>query len=102
MSGLVISTASFLFFTFTYLAESIYFNDPRHQNADLRPWMTPRYVSLSYDLPREVVLDVLQIDPEGDSPKRLDRIARQNGVTLTELTQQIQTKADAYRESVDD
>ncbi len=64
--------------------------------------MTPRYVSLSYDLPRDLVFEILEIEPEGDFPKRLDRIAERNGLTLTELTQQVQAAASAYRESLDD
>jgi len=69
-----------------FLANFLYFNDPAHRNQTLEAWMTPRYVSLSYDVPPERLFPVLGLDHEGPHRKvRLGEIALEQGVTLDEL-----------------
>ncbi|MEO0636188.1 MAG: hypothetical protein AAFY73_06020 [Pseudomonadota bacterium] len=94
----------FVLVTFSagFLADIIHFNDPRHQNEPLKPWMTPRYVALSYDLPRETVMEIFELpeDLEGERP-RVGRIARRMSLTLPELTQRVRD-AQAALEASDD
>ncbi len=99
ISGFVLSAACALWFGFTFLAETIYFNDPRHQNADLKRWMTPHYVVLSYDLPPPVVFEALGVDPWREGrPLHMGRIAQRQGISLEELTQRVRMAAERYRE----
>ena len=81
-----------LYFAVTTAAATIYWMDPAHQNQALEPWMTPRYVAQSYQIPRHILGPALFHDPE-DPPRRrrLEDIAAENGVTLEEL----QTRVDA-------
>ncbi len=103
VAGFVVSVFLAVWFSLTFLAEAIYFNDERHQYEPLKPWMTPRYVALSYDLPREVVLRAFELDPEGPPQRlRLGQIARMNGLTLEELTERLHVQAKEYRESTSD
>jgi hypothetical protein len=77
----------------------IYFNDPRNVDVDLKPWMTPFFVVQTYDLPRPVVFEILQLDPEADRGLRLRHVADRQGVTIAELTERVRTAAEAYREA---
>ncbi|MBU2957634.1 hypothetical protein Q4511_01150 [Paracoccus sp. 1_MG-2023] len=70
-------------------------NVPLHDQA-LKPWMTPRFVVMSYDLPREVVADVLELPPTGPGRLKLGTIAREMGVTMEELTERVRDAADMY------
>ena len=79
------------------MADLIYFNDPRHQDETLRPWMTPRYVVMSYDLPRSVVAEVLELPRDGGPRERMDNIAERLGLSLDELTARVRVAADTYR-----
>lgn len=75
----------------------IYFNDPRHQDQALKGWITPRYVSMSYELPKRVVDDVLGLERDEGRGKRLSDIAASLGVDLDELTQMVQAAAEDHR-----
>lgn len=80
------------FFGFRTISSAIYWMDPAHQEQTLAGWMTPRYVAQSYNLPRDMVLDALMMDPN-DPPRRvsLSEIADLNSMTLQDL----QTRVDA-------
>lgn len=80
----------------TYTA-MIYWQDPAHQNQDIEPWMTPRYVSLSYRLPPEILGPVLFLDK--DTPPRrisIGTIAADNNVTMDTLQARIDEAAAAW------
>ena len=82
------------------MAEAIYFNDPRHKNANLQGWMTPRYVVLSYDIPRDVALEVLGLDQEATGRRlHMRDIAQLQQIDLAELTQRVRIAAENYREA---
>ena len=100
--GFFLSIITAVFISATYLADAIYFDDPRHQNVELRAWMTPRYVAHSYDLPRNVLLNILEIQPETNFTKGMDTIAENLGLTLEELTVKVKTEAEVYRELTND
>lgn len=91
------SALTALWFAGTMLAKVIYFNDPRHQDQALKPWMTPRYVVMSYDLPRPVVAGMLVLPETGKDRHRMDAIADEMGMTLEELTAHIRAGAASYR-----
>lgn len=98
IAGFCISAVLAVWFGFTFLASAIYFNDPRHQDEALKGWMTPRYIVLSYELPREVVFDALAIEIENKGrPPRMENIAADQDVSLDELTKRVRAVADQYR-----
>ena len=75
----------------------VYFNDPKNVDVELKRWMTPRYIVKTYDLPRPEVFEILQIDLEADSGRRLGRIAAQDGLTMQQLTEKVREGAAQYR-----
>lgn len=80
------------------LLQFVWFHDPEHVDVELRGWMTPRYIVKTYDLPRPLVLETLQLDPESHRPKTLKDIAADLGMTLPELTALIRETAETYRQ----
>lgn len=98
--GFLISVAIALIFGFTFMANAIYFNDPKHQDEALKDWMTPRYIVLSYDIPRDIVADALGLDDDDRGKRiRLQDVAKAQNLTIQELTEKIQNIAQTYRES---
>ena len=79
------------------LLDFLYFNDPRNVDVALKGWMTPRYVVLTYDLPRSLVRDILELPPDGPGGLRLGRIADNMGLTMEELTARVREAAAQYR-----
>ena len=88
-----------LWFAGHAVADAVYFNDPRNVDVDLKPWMTPRYVVLTYDLPRPLVIETLGLDPVADQGIRLGRLAQERDITLEELTETVRAAAALYREA---
>lgn len=76
VSGFFIFSSIALWFGFTFLADAIYFNDPKNKDDELKGWMTPRYIQLSYDLPREVIIEALDLPEDLDSMRRMKDIAK--------------------------
>lgn len=99
LSVFLLATVVALWFLIGIALDFIYFNDPRHQDADLKPWMTPRYIVMSYDLPRPLVLEILGLPEIGGERRSLGRIAADQNMTLDELTELVRKSADAYREA---
>ncbi len=63
----------------------VYWSDPAHRNQPLEAWMTPRYVAQSYDVPVEVVAEMLAVAHQRQFRPTLRRLARQNGTDLDAL-----------------
>ena len=101
MLVLCLSSIALIWFVGSFLFALIYFNDPRHQDEALKGWMTPRYVVMSYDLPREIVADLLDLPAGGPGDLKLDAIAQGLGLTLVELTTIVRDAAAAHREGVE-
>lgn len=86
------------FFGAKTISSTIYWMDPAHQDQDIAPWMTPRYVAQSYKLPPEVLDPALFI--ERDAPPRrisLGNIAFEHGLTMEELQARIDAAAAQWR-----
>lgn len=95
VGGAAVSLAIVLFVVTSLLMNFIYFNDPRHQDEALKGWMTPRYVGLSYDLPRPLLIELLKVEP--GKPIRMREVAENMGLTLEELTTLVRDAADEHR-----
>lgn len=74
----------------------IYFNDPKHQNEPLKPWMTLHYVGMSYDVPRPVLITGLALQHTSKNKRNMKKIAAAKGLSLLELTEQVRLIAAAH------
>ena len=79
-------------------SQFIYWADPAHQDQPLAGWMTPRYVSRSYDVPPPVILDALEMDRDA-APRRasLETLAAEQEMTLQEMQTRIDAAVSAWR-----
>ena len=60
-------------------------------------WMTPRYVALSWDVPREVMIEVLQVEPPGPGRETLADIAAGKGIPVADYIATIEAGIAAFR-----
>lgn len=92
-----VALAALGFFGFRTATSMMYWMDPAHQNQALEGWMTPRYVSMSYKIPPEMLAPVLLLE-QGD-PKRqsLDAIMADTGLSMEDLQARIDAAAAAFR-----
>jgi len=83
----VIALLALLWFGISFLSGALYFNDPKHRNQAIEPWMTPRYVSRSWRIPPEKLNPILELekrDGEG-RPPTMGQIATDLNLTIDEL-----------------
>jgi hypothetical protein len=98
LSVFAIAIAVALWFTIHVLMNVVYFNDPRNVDVELREWMTPRFIVMTYDLPKPIVFDFLGLHPGKDDNRPLWRVAEDLGLTMQELTARVRIRAEEYRE----
>lgn len=91
---LVIALAGLTWFGARFVSELLYFSDPAHQQQSLAPWMSPYYVAKSWDLPREVIIREMQLEPDHKQPTLAD-VVEHMGITLPELEARIRKAKDA-------
>ncbi|WP_420397652.1 hypothetical protein [Nioella sp.] len=86
-----------LFFAVRLVAFWIYWADPAHRDQAIEPWMTPGYVAHSWDVPREVAFEALNLPPAPGRPLSLQELAEERGVSVDVLAAQVQTAINAFR-----
>lgn len=96
-----ISLLAFGYFSSGFVANLIYFADPRHQNQPLEGWMTPRYVGMSYDLPPHILDEVMELRPKVDKRKPLTQVTEDLDITLSELNERITAAQKAHLSSLE-
>ncbi len=94
---LAIAFSTAVFFTVRTATHWIYWNDPAHQDQAVAGWMTPGYVSHSWDVPRWVVTEAIDLEQRPDGPRNLERLANEKGETLPELIDDIEAAIEAFR-----
>lgn len=90
----VLSLGVCLWFAGNFIADVIYWNDPRHRNQALEPWMTPRYVQHSYGLKPKTVAEVLGIEHPFPGRIRMSEIVALSGRSYDELTEDLRARAE--------
>ncbi len=93
----LLAAALTLMFTIRTIVFALYWADPAHRDQPIEPWMTPRYVAHSWDLPPERVAAALGVEPGSARRVSLAEIAASSGLSLEEIEQRIRTAAAAYR-----
>jgi hypothetical protein len=86
-----------LFFAVRLVAFWIYWADPAHRDQAIEPWMTPGYVAHSWDVPREVAFEALDLPPAPGGPRSLQELAAERGVSVDVLAADLQAAIDAFR-----
>ena len=99
----LLAAALTLLFTIRTVVFTIYWSNPAHKNQQIEPWMTPRYVAYSWDLPPEAVARALGLpEPDGPGPRlprrSLQEISEQTGVPIAEMAARVEAAAESLRE----
>lgn len=88
-----------LFFAIRTLSFTLYWMDPAHRDQTLAGWMTPGYVSLSYDIPPHLLALALFDIPGGEpSHQTMAQIAENHGLTIAALQARVSLAAGIFRE----
>jgi hypothetical protein len=67
-------------------------------DSPIAGWMTPRYVSLSWDVPREIVAGALDVELGAGAGRRsLEALARDRGVPVEGLIAELEAAIAAHR-----
>ncbi|WP_319530733.1 hypothetical protein [uncultured Cohaesibacter sp.] len=98
LSALVLALCVLIFFGVRFVFGFVYFHDPAHRNEALQPWMTPKYVGMSYRLPPEIIRQVMQLEAfEGRRVKLSDVVERMD-ITLPELEARVRAAKSALQQ----
>lgn len=95
---LLLATLAALYFAGKIVSDIIYFNDPKHRDQDLKNWMTPHYVVMSYQLPRPLVSEIFQLEENKGKRRNMRYIAERLDMSLEELTALVRQSAEEYRD----
>lgn len=94
IAGFVLAAALTLFFAVRAAMFAVFWLDPHRDRHPVEPWMTPRYIVRTYDIPREVLAEALQLD-EGDNPKMpLETLAKEHAIPVETLVSAVQLLVD--------
>lgn len=96
LAGFVLALAVMLFFALRTAMFWIYWADPAHRNQTIEPWMTPRYIAHSWDVPPPVVGDALGLEPGGPRITMADVAARE-GIGFETLVARVMAAILAHR-----
>lgn len=89
-----------VWFGFHMLLSFLYFRDPHHKDVELKGWMTPRYIVMTYDLPRPLVLANLGLTNAEMHGRPLRSIGRDLNMSMEEMTEAVRAFAAEYRKEV--
>jgi hypothetical protein len=68
--------AAVLYFGVRMVAFWIYWHDVTHHEQDITAWMAPNYISMSWQVPKEIILDALDMPiPRPEGPMNLGALA---------------------------
>lgn len=86
---LALCLAGLAWFTFSTVREAMYFSDPAHHEQTLEPWMSPRYVGKSWDLPPETIVRIMELEPNFKQPT-LRHVTEHLGITMDQLQDRVE------------
>ncbi len=95
--ALVLALAVALFFAIKLVMQWIYWSDPAHRDQVIEGWMSPGYVSHSYDVPHEVIRSALPAGFEHGRRLSLDRIAEESDKDVKAIIDDLYTAIQAER-----
>ncbi|WP_372892799.1 hypothetical protein [Rhodosalinus sp.] len=93
--GLIVALAVVAFFVARFVAFSVHWADPDHRRQPPAAWMTPRYISLAWDIPPEEVMRALGVSDRHDRRPTLGEIARRRGVPEEVVLDEVRALIDA-------
>jgi hypothetical protein len=91
------------FFLAQFAISSVRWSDADRLDQPIAGWMTPRYVSRSWNVPGSVVAEAVGLDMDGTGRRiTLDELAEMQGRDLDELVQVLNAAVASERARSDD
>lgn len=100
--GFALALIGTLYFGIRVAMGAFYWSDPAHQDQAIEGWMPLGYVGRSWNVPREVMVEIAGITPEGRPRRSLEMIARDENIPLPVLIERIRTGIAQWREQPHD
>ncbi len=97
----LLAAALTVMFTIRTIVFTIYWANPAHKDQAIEPWMTPRYLAYSWDLPPEEVATALGVELGTSRRVSLAEITAKNGISLEEIEARIRATAARLREAAE-
>ena len=93
-----LALAAMLFFTVRLAASMIFWNDRAHLDQPLAGWMTPRYITRSWNVPPDLVATTLALERDGAGRRvTLQDLADQQGRSLESLIEDLKVALSSHR-----
>ncbi len=99
----LLATVVTIFFLIRTTVSFVYWSNPDYVDQPIAGWMTPLYVSKSWDLPPDVVANALSLERSfGVGRTTLDQIADQQGRDLEALIRDFSIAVETFRTNADE
>jgi hypothetical protein len=85
LAGFAIAAVLTAFFVIRAVFFAFVWMDPERGLHPIEPWMTPRYIARTYDIPREQMQEVLDLGPEETPRQPLETLAEARGIPVQQL-----------------
>jgi hypothetical protein len=85
-----------LFFLLRLVVFAVFWLDPHKERHPIEPWMTPRYISKTYDIPRDDLAAALGLEPGANPKAPLGVLARDLDIPVQDLVDAVQQVLDLF------
>ena len=97
IAAFVLAVALCLFFAGRLIVGAVYWSDAAHIEQPVAGWMRLGYVARSWNVPREDLLEALDLPASGLRATSLERIAQDSGVPLPVLIERVEAAIERLR-----
>lgn len=99
--GFVVALGLTLFFGARTIMTAVYWSDPRHTDQTIEGWMPLGYIARSWNVPRDVVMEAVDLQPDERRWRRLERLAEARDMPVADMIVTIQSAIDTHRQNHD-
>ncbi|WP_323005484.1 hypothetical protein [Pseudorhodobacter sp.] len=90
LAGFAVAAVLTAFFLVRAVMFALFWMDPERGLHPVEPWMTPRYIAHTYDIPRADLQRILKLGPEETPRMPLKKLAEAHGVPLEGLIAELE------------
>lgn len=90
LTAFALALGATLFFAMRMVIFAAHWTDPAAHVQHPAPWMTPRVISHTWQIPPEVLKPALQMPDDLDGRSTLDAIAKARGIPVDLLLQEVE------------
>ena len=95
LTGFAIAAMLTAFFAVRAILFAVFWMDTPPETHPIEPWMTPRYIARTYDIPRADMQRILNLAPDETPRQPLGSLARNHNVPVQTYIDQFDALLDA-------